>query len=306
MRSSCWITVLFLSGVASTLLAQDSTEVRGIITDARSGDPIPGVAVIVAETGTAAVTDSAGTFRFHTLPAGQYVLNIRRFGYAPMQYAVSVQSTIVEIPSTDLSLEPLALPMEAVGVQADVLPGRNAPPEFHERRERNAGSSITREEFVEQGNPGRPTDVLQRMSGIRVLPGQGLGGHLAVTMQRGGVRSFREVEDFRTLCPPLYFVDRQLIGNAGNIDIDAAVSLAEVVAVEAFNSVATLPTYFNRTGAACGVIVFWTRHATPNPTITIDPIDRRGGILSSTFLNFALALAAVITITIVSVPSIHF
>jgi hypothetical protein len=127
-----------------------------------------------------------------------------------------------------------------------------------------AGSFITREEFEKQGNPQKPTDVLRRMRGIRVernLRGmQDMGGSIlsaqtnqwVVRFSRAQWRSFHD-------CPPVYFLDGRYIGTADRVDIDAALGISEMEAVEAYGSAATMPAEFNRTDSACGVIAFWTR-----------------------------------------------
>jgi hypothetical protein len=234
------------------------------------------------------------------------MLEIRRIGYVPKHYLVSVRRREVGIPISELRLEPSPVQLQAVGVRANALAGGRALAEFYERRERDIGSYITRGEFEEMGNPQRPTDVLQRMSGVRVLPRIDMEGRLIVTMQRGGPRNFRETPGRPPGCPPLYFLDRLHIGSAEDIDIDAFLPLADIEAVEAHSSVASLPPYFNRAGAACGVIAFWTRHAAPSPTGFITPRDYGGGLWNSTYLHLGLALVAVLAIAIVTIPSIHF
>jgi hypothetical protein len=231
-----------------------------------------------------------------------HVLDVRRATYLPFYYLVAVQrAPAIEIPIGQLALVSVAGASRPLAVPAQTLRSGQPLAEFFGRRGRNVGSFITREEF--KGRATRPTDVLRRMSGIRVTGGQ---DHVIVTMQRGGPRDFRQLEGRTRGCPPLYFLDRQYIGNAEDTDIDTAIPLANVEAIEAHPGTASLPSYFNRAGAACGVIAFWTRHATAGPTISIDPRDQGGGILHSPWFHLGLALTVVFTLAISLGESFHF
>ncbi len=60
-------------------------------------------------------------------------------------------------------------------------------------------------------------------------------------------------------CFPLVFLDRRYIGTTGSLVVDNVVPIEQVEAIEFHQSVASLPPEFNRRGAVCGVLVFWTR-----------------------------------------------
>ena len=55
------------------------------------------------------------------------------------------------------------------------------------------------------------------------------------------------------------FMDGQYLGNSDYVLIDETINVDQLEAVEAYNTVASLPPEFNRRGAECGVIVLWTR-----------------------------------------------
>lgn len=128
--------------------------------------------------------------------------------------------------------------------------------DFFERREHSGGRFITREEFEKQGNPQKPTDVLRRMRGIRIVRNPNYASRFYVLMSRTiGPRSF---ELRQGPCFPIIFIDRHYMGKSNEFDIDLSLPLLDVEAVEAHSGL-SVPREFARRGFQCGVIVFWTR-----------------------------------------------
>ncbi len=128
--------------------------------------------------------------------------------------------------------------------------------EFERRRASTTGSFITRVEFMNQGNPTMTTDVLRRMRGIRVRPGTGFLMQWIITSAQG-----TRTADVNTAgeCFPLIFLDRRLIGTTAALVVDNVIPVEQIEAIEFYPSIAGMPREFNRRGAVCGVLVFWTR-----------------------------------------------
>lgn len=72
--------VLLLAAIA-TLHAQPSAEVRGSVVDARGGEALSNVVVLLVGGPYRATTDSTGRFRIPAVAAGDYVLNVSTVGY---------------------------------------------------------------------------------------------------------------------------------------------------------------------------------------------------------------------------------
>lgn len=86
MRFASRVTsTLSLLGIVFPLcvLAQDTTRVavEGTVIDSRSGLPVEGVELTLAELGVVRLTDSAGVFSFPDLALGTYHLALRKDGY---------------------------------------------------------------------------------------------------------------------------------------------------------------------------------------------------------------------------------
>lgn len=66
-----------------------SSVVSGKVTDARTGANLKGALVTIEETGQTANTDDLGTFRFPSVPSGDYTLRVSYLGYADQSTAFS-------------------------------------------------------------------------------------------------------------------------------------------------------------------------------------------------------------------------
>jgi TonB-linked SusC/RagA family outer membrane protein len=85
----------FVLGAALVVFAgalQAQSTVTGRVTDARSAQPLPGVAVEVEGTRFGALTDSAGQYRIASVPAGAQTLIARRIGYASLRHTTTVSA----------------------------------------------------------------------------------------------------------------------------------------------------------------------------------------------------------------------
>src|SRR5690242_6309105 len=86
-------TSLDTDGAASGFAAPSRViagTVSGRVTDARSGDPVSGVSVTVANTQLGAVTGNDGSYRISGIAAGPHAITARRIGYAPSTQTVTV------------------------------------------------------------------------------------------------------------------------------------------------------------------------------------------------------------------------
>lgn len=56
--------------------------IRGVVRDSATGEPIYGASIYISELKTGAATDTAGFFRINNLPSGQFLAEVRMIGYA--------------------------------------------------------------------------------------------------------------------------------------------------------------------------------------------------------------------------------
>jgi TonB-dependent receptor len=121
MRKHSFISIL-LSGIVVILMigsiswAEASTEIEGYITDAKTGDPLPGANVFIVGTSLGAASDLNGKYRILRVPPGSYTLRVTYIGYNTMDVAIQVSAE--EKIKRDFELEYVAVKGEEVVVTA--------------------------------------------------------------------------------------------------------------------------------------------------------------------------------------------
>ncbi|GHT65640.1 prevent-host-death protein [Bacteroidia bacterium] len=87
--------------LSANLLAQGSqpaSSIRGVITDAASGQALPYVTVVVLNNSAiGAVTDDKGMFRIGNLPVGRYDIQVSFVGYEPVTFRELLVSSAKEV-----------------------------------------------------------------------------------------------------------------------------------------------------------------------------------------------------------------
>lgn len=230
-------------------------EVRGRLVDGNTGTAVrSGFVVLVDARGGAvgrASPDAEGHFRLRAPAAGTgYRLRAEVPGYR-LYISEPLDLEAGEVRNVALELVPLpAVELDTVIVAGQAVPRRLA--DFYRRRSSGFGSFLTREEF-ERYSPREVSDVVRRMPGFNVVPGD---------LGTGGVVVARRPAGFSLQCFPIVYVDGTYVGNSREFDIDSHLDVQTIEAVESYAGGAQVPPEFNRSGAECGVIALWTRTGT--------------------------------------------
>jgi hypothetical protein len=262
--------ILGMAGTGADLHAQ-GVAVRGAVFQDNAQGPADGAVVTVKPEGIDRRVDATGAFRFDALAIGHHTLTIRCIGFRPLTVELELTKGDTLVDVGPIVLAPAVRVLDPVVVEAERMTAQLQRVGFYARREDGAGAFVTREEF-EAWTPRQVTDVLRHVPGVMVRSNPNYGGKRAV--RRSALGYALEDQDGRDLrrtlvytprapnaeqCPPLYFIDGTFAGNAADADIDARLSAASLDAVEFYAGTASVPSQFNRTGAACGVFAFWTR-----------------------------------------------
>ena len=227
--------------------------IQGTVTDT-GGVVVPDAVVSVVGTDSTARTNVLGDFRLEGLPPGDLRVFVEHPRYQSAQRDLElVAGDTLTLPRGFFRLTPAATELRPVTVEASAPERRRDLSEFFKRRETTTGSFITRQEFERMGNVQRVTDILRRMRGVYIRPGQGWLEWL-ITTRRGMSRGSMGGE-----CFPLVFMDGSYVGTTANLNVDQLIPASSLEAIEVHASAAGMPPEFNRRGATCGAIVFWTR-----------------------------------------------
>ncbi|MEJ2051760.1 MAG: carboxypeptidase-like regulatory domain-containing protein, partial [Calditrichota bacterium] len=107
------LIILLLTSIASA----QTGKVSGRVTDAETGEGLPGVNVILVDTDLGAATDADGYFNIIHVPAGSYDIRASFIGYASV-VAEGVSVNIDLTATQNFQLQPQALAGEEVVVEA--------------------------------------------------------------------------------------------------------------------------------------------------------------------------------------------
>lgn len=110
--------VLAVVLLAATVFAGTTGKIAGTVTDKQTGEPLPGVNVLITGTTIGAATNIKGEFFIINVPPGEYTLKVNLIGYRPLE-VTSVQVTLDLTTTLDLELETETIDMGTITVEAE-------------------------------------------------------------------------------------------------------------------------------------------------------------------------------------------
>jgi len=248
------LAALAICSLATPLQAQ---RVIGRLLETGTAEPVAvGFVSLLTESGrlvASVTTDKAGRFVIVAPQPGRYFLEAEHLAYeavsdGPFQ-VVKGRDVAIE-----LEMEPKPIAVDGLDVAAEGRRRRQTKLEavgFFERRAMSFGHFITREQ-VERRNAARVTELLQMVPSVR-LESTGDPFTPFTPMIRGN-RANRA-------CLPRVFMDGVPV-NYGippwGAPFDDLIRPWEVEGIEVY-STAEIPPQYLGTGAACGVILIWSR-----------------------------------------------
>ena len=205
--------------------------------------------VTVVGTGARVTTSATGKFRFLQVPSGQYLLVVRRIGYAPASGIVQVKSG--DTLRLSYTLARSAAVMDTIRVRERRVSVRMT--EFDTRRAQGIGQFLTQED-IEKRNSLQILDYLRNMRSVIVSrqTQEAFGATIALSKREGG--SFSTGSG---ACAMQILLDGIVLPRF--FDLELLPSPKQVAGVEVYSGPATVPPQFGGPDRRCGVIAVWTR-----------------------------------------------
>jgi hypothetical protein len=244
--------------------------IRGTIVRSGTAEPIVGAEIVVLPGSYSATSDSMGRYTFEGLAGGQYLLQIRRVGFAARRDTVAVEDgrTVVR-RHTLMSVASL----DTMRVAAPQAPSR-APllRAFDERRlAHQSGYFISEAELRKSDGEALANVIAQHAPGLRVMQ-TNIGGSAIISTRKSCAGPVFEGHR-KNGCIPCFatvYIDGHLVYTTLGLtrypdpsapppfDFDH-VQVEDFAGVEFYAGTGTAPPEFNATSDGCGLLLLWSR-----------------------------------------------
>lgn len=224
--------------------------IDGVVTDTLLR-PLGAADISVIGVDARVVTSESGKFRFLQVPAGQYLLVVRRIGFAPT-------SGIIEVPADDTLRLAYTLGRSITMLDTMAVNSRRVTTrmlEFEVRRRQAQGQFLTQEEIERKGSI-QIADHLRNFRGIeisRVTTQQFAGTQIYSRREGGGYTQDSQLN----YCPLQVVLDGIILPR--NFNLDLLPSPKQIAGIEVYSGPATVPPQFGGPDRRCGLMAVWTR-----------------------------------------------
>jgi hypothetical protein len=215
--------------------------------------PLLSAEVKILSTNVRVNTGPNGRFRISQVPAGPYILIVRRAGYAPT-------STVIEVPAADTlrlsyTLERAATSLAPAIITAAAVSRRNM--EFEQRRKLGRGEFMSAEDITRR-NSVYTTELMRRFTSVNVSPSStnyhgGMPDYYAMSRRESGSLTNAQQQ----YCPMSVYVDNIPMPTPFNLDL--LPSPRNLMGIEVYSGPATTPPQYAGFNKGCGVILVWTK-----------------------------------------------
>jgi hypothetical protein len=221
--------------------------IDGVVSDTGLA-PLQGAFVSILGTKIRVGTGPNGRFRITKVPAGHYLVIVKRVGYHPT-------SGVVDVPAADTTRLAYTLDKLRVDELDPVVVTAKSPSirmsEFEQRRKLGLGEFMTAEE-IQRRNSVFPTELFRKFKSVNVSPSRTgpITEYFALSSREGGNPSLGA-------CPMQVYLDQVPLPNPFNLDL--LPPPRDIAGIEVYAGSATIPPQFNGYNRGCGVILVWTK-----------------------------------------------
>ncbi len=239
------LTVCTMVLLTSSVAFAQTGAIQGQVTDAETGETIPGANILVVELERGAASDADGNFRIANLRAGTYTVTATFVGYRTFRQAVQVQAN----QTTMLNI---SLQMGAVGLDELVVSGYAVTP----KRELTGSIASVRSQDIQDVTLQNPESLLQgRAAGVNVTADSGNpGGAFRVSIRGNG--------SINAATQPLYIIDGVQISFSQQSGLTStsplnAINPNDIESIEVLKDASSAAIYGAE--AAAGVVIITTK-----------------------------------------------
>ncbi|MDQ8158335.1 MAG: TonB-dependent receptor [Gemmatimonadota bacterium] len=224
--------------------------IDGVVTDTLLR-PLGSADVSVVGTSARVITNENGRFRMLQVPSGQYLLVVRRIGYAPTSGIIQVpEGDTVRLSYTLIRSNAL---LDTVRVKERRVTMRMV--DFEVRRRQGQGQFVTQEDIERRGSL-QTSDFMRAMRGVEVsrVTTQAFAGTQVYSRREGGGFDANGQQQF---CAMQVVLDGIVLPR--NFDLDLLPPPKQIAGIEVYTGAATIPPQFGGPDRRCGVVAVWTR-----------------------------------------------
>lgn len=213
--------------------------------------PIAFAQVAILRTDIKLETNSQGRFRFVDVPAGQYLLIVRRIGYRPVSSIIQVG--VRDTLRLSYLMEPTVRTLDTVVVTEERRSLRMI--EFEQRRQQGWGFFLTESEITKRNLPVA-ADYLRLAPSISLAPSpnaSGISELVAISKREGG----SIFGDGAGACAMQIVIDN--VPMPPRFPLELLPTPREIAGIEVYDGPATVPPQFNGLDRRCGMVLVWTK-----------------------------------------------
>ena len=238
-----------LTGRDSALRARAFGTIDGVVSDTNLV-PLHAAFVSILGTPLRVGTGPNGRFRITRLPAGEYLLVVKRVGYRPVSSVIDVAAsdtlrvsyTLAEVPKEVTTLGTVVVTEPS---NSERLAG------FDARRKLGVGSFLTLDQ-INKANTVYTTELMRKFPSVNVSPDNSsvITQYYALSAREGG-------NPATGACPMQVYLDQVPLPTPFNLDL--LPTPKDLYGIEVYSGASTIPPQFNGFNRGCGVILVWTK-----------------------------------------------
>jgi hypothetical protein len=194
-------------------------------------------------------TGPNGRFRIVRVPAGQYLLIVKRVGYRPVSGVIEVAASDTLRVSYTMADAPAVTTLGTVVVSEPSTSERIAG--FNSRRKAGVGEFLTPDQ-IDKANTVYTTELMRKFKSVNVSP-----SHTSVITEYFALSAREGGNPTTGACPMQVYLDQVPLPTPFNLDL--LPSPKDLYGIEVYAGASTIPPQFAGPNRGCGVVLVWTK-----------------------------------------------